>query len=103
MVDYICYPKALSDLDLGLNETNCRYRKVLKILVYGELGTMLGNGLLFGLFEGLIQLCAMYIDYAAYANMKPCQVMLMGFIATWEIAFYILGATNSGHDEEMIN
>jgi len=72
MVDYICCPKPLSDFELGLNETTRKYRQVLKVLTYGELGTVLGNGYLFGLYDGLIQFCAMYLDFAAYATMRPC-------------------------------
>ena len=76
---------------------------MLKCLIYGEIGTIIGNGFLFGVFDGLIQFCAMYINYAAFASMNPCQVLVVGFIGSWEVGISILEATGKGEDYLAIN
>ena len=68
---------------------------MLKTLVYGEIGAVCGRGYLFGLLDSLVQLCAMYVDYSAYATMRSCHTMLAGFLGAWEVLFYILDYTNA--------
>ena len=103
MVDYICcIPRPLSAESLGLNDTTIKYRQVLKTIVYGELGAICGRGYLFGLFDSLVQLCAMYVDYSAYATMRSCHTMLVSFLGAWEVLFYILDYTNGNRRERNI-
>ena len=102
MVEYICcFPRPISAESLGLNDTTIKYRQVLKTIVYGELGAVCGRGYLFGLFDGLVQLCAMYVDYSAYATMRSCHTLLVGFLGAWEVLFYILDYTNARHSEKI--
>ena len=45
----------------------------------------------------------MYINYAAFARMRPCQNLVMGFLGAWEVAIYIMLATGEGESAKAIN
>ena len=98
MVDHCCCPRAQANPDIELNETTKRYRQVLKCLVYGEFGVLIGQAYIFGMFTGLIHLFHIWIDWAAYATMNPCIVVVVGFCAGLELLILFMngndGSTN---------
>ena len=69
MVEYFCCPEPVTRPDIEFNECTGRYRAVLKLIVYGEIGVVIGLTYLFGSFVGLCHLTHMWLDYMCYATM----------------------------------
>jgi len=96
MVEYFCCPAPTARPEIELNETTKRYRVVLKMLVYGEIGAVIGQTYIFGIFTGAFHVIHMWIDYAAYAGMHPCSVVIMGFCAAMELLMMFMNANDGG-------
>ena len=96
MVEYLCCPAPTTRPDIELNENTKRYRQVLKSIVYGEIGVVIGLTYLFGLFVGLCHLTHMWMDYLAYATMNQCSFMLLGFAACMELLLLFMNANDGG-------
>ena len=69
-----------------MNEKTIRYRKVLKLIVYGELGAVVSTLYLFGTIVGVYHLVHMWLDYAAYASCDACAVLIVAIVCLLELA-----------------
>ena len=96
MVDYFCCPSPNPTPEIELNETTKRYRIVLRTLVYGEIGAMIGHAYLFGLLTAAFHLVHVWIDYMAYATVHPCTVVIMGFGAAMVLLVLFMDASDGG-------
>ena len=102
MVEYCCCPSPQQNPDIVMNETTKRYRTVLKCLVYGEFGVMIAQTYIFGLFTGLLHVFHIWINYAAYATMNPCTVIVVGFCAGLELLILFMNANEGSTETDAI-
>ena len=102
MVDYFCCPSPNPRPEIELNDTTKRYRVVLKTLVYGEIGAVIGHAYLFGLFTAAFHLVHVWIDYMAFATVHPCCVVIMGFGAAMVLLVLFMDASDGGDLYEVI-
>ena len=64
-----------------INETVTRYRSVLKLVVFGDLGASICFMFLLGMFVGAGHLIDLWISYLAYALARHCNILIMCFCA----------------------
>ena len=102
MVEYFCCPAPNPNPDMEMNETTSRYRQVLKAIVYGELGAVLGHMYLFGMLTGTFHLVHMWIDYSAYASASYCAVLIVGLCAAMELVMLFMNANDGGKMQRVI-
>lgn len=95
MVEYVCCPAPTLNPEVELNDTTRKYRSVLKLLVYGEFGAMIGQAYIFGIVSGAMHLFHVWIGYAAFATMNPCNVCIVGFCAGLELMMSFMNANDS--------
>jgi len=69
---------------------------VLKALVYGEIGAVIGYMYLFGTLTGIFHLVHMWIDYSAYASASYCAVLIVGLSAAMELVMLFMNANDGG-------
>ena len=79
---------------MEMNETTIRFRKVLLLIVYGEVGAVICVTYLFGALAGIYHLVHMWIDYASYASCNYCAVLIMAIIAAMELIMLFLNASD---------
>ena len=79
---------------MAMNERTIRYRKVLKLIVYGEIGAVISVLYLFGTLAGLYHLVHMWIDYIAYASCNYCSVLILAMVAAMELIMLFLNAND---------
>ena len=56
-------------------------RKLLQVVMYLEIVVCIVKMMLFGTFNGLLNLVSVWIDYMAYATMHYCQAMIVSIAA----------------------
>ena len=97
MVEYFCCPTPNPRPDgMEINDTVRNYRTVLKTLVYGEIGSVIGQAFIYGMMYGGTQIVNMWITYVAYASMHPCCVVIMGFCSAMELMMAFMNASDGG-------
>ena len=103
MVEYFCCPAPTRRPDgMEINETTKLYRVVLKTLVYGEIGAVVGQAFIYGWIYGATALVNMWITYVAYATMHPCCVVIMGFCSAMELLISFMNACDNGTMHRLI-
>lgn len=78
------------------------FRKVLKSLVYGELGAMIGTTYLFGAVTGLFHLVHVWINYCAYASLHYCATSIVAFCAVMELMMLFMQASSGSYLHDTI-
>lgn len=103
MVEYFCCPAPNPRPDgMELNDTTKRYRTVLKTLVYGEIGQVIGQAFIYGFMQGGTQIVNMWITYVAFASMHPCVTVIMGFCSAMELLMHFMNASDGGTMQKLI-
>ena len=97
-----CCPTADSPV-ITPNPKTLRERDVLYALMWGEVGSAICRGFVFGFMTGVLHLVNVWIDYMGYATMHFCTVMFMALCGAMESMILISKYKDGGYSEAMIH
>ena len=104
MVEYFCCPPVNASPDnLIMTQTIQRYRQVLKLFAYGEIGAIIGHIYLFGVVAGLFQSVHMWIDFMAYASLTFCATLSVVFISGLSCIMLFMNGNDGAEGTEAVS
>ena len=78
------------------------WRTALKMVIYGEIATVIMKMILFDPMHGLFSAIAIWIDYMGYATMHFCQTMIICFSGGLDLGMLLLNLTTEGFKENYL-